>query len=167
VNTANESRPARLDPFLRAELEDLYARYVACIDSARFADWPAFFTEACTYQVIARENHERGLPLSTLAFESRAMLEDRVYGITQTIFHQPYYQRHTIGPLLIGEPDEQGIPVETNYLIVRTRMMAPSEVFNTGRYLDRVVREGSELRFASKRCIFDSELIANSIIYPI
>ncbi|PJI51525.1 salicylate hydroxylase, partial [Methylobacterium radiotolerans] len=29
-----------------------------------------------------------------MAFESRGMLRDRIYGATETIFHDPYYQRH-------------------------------------------------------------------------
>jgi salicylate 5-hydroxylase small subunit len=40
-------------------------------------------------------------------------------------------------------------------------------VFNAGRYLDRIVPVPDGLRFADKICIFDSELIPNSIIYPL
>jgi salicylate 5-hydroxylase small subunit len=167
MNSATNSLPARLDPFLRAEIEDLYARYSACVDSGHYEAWPGFFTETCTYKVIPRENHERGLPLATLAFESRAMLEDRVYGITQTLFHQPYYQRHSVSGILITEVTSLGISVQANYLVIRTRSKALSEVFNTGRYIDRVVREDGALHFAEKCCVFDSEMIPNSIIYPI
>jgi len=163
---ADMKRPM-LDPALRGEIEDLYARYVACLDSGRYDDWPGFFTEACVYKVIPRENHDRGLPLATLAFESKGMLRDRVYGITQTLFHQPYYQRHLVsGLLVVGEADG-GWQVEANYVVIRTKTQAPSEVFNAGRYLDRIVREDGALRFQEKLCVFDSELIPNSIIYPI
>ena len=37
----------------------------------------------------ARENFDRGLPLALIALESRGMMKDRVYGITQTIYHGP------------------------------------------------------------------------------
>jgi salicylate 5-hydroxylase small subunit len=40
-------------------------------------------------------------------------------------------------------------------------------VFNCGRYFDRIVREGGALKFREKLAVFDSELIPNSIIYPI
>jgi salicylate 5-hydroxylase small subunit len=40
-------------------------------------------------------------------------------------------------------------------------------VFNVGRYLDTVVRTPQGLRFAARVCVYDSELIPNSIIYPI
>ena len=63
---------------LRFEIEDLYADYAACLDEGRFGEWPAFFTETCTYKVVPRENFDRGLPLCTIWAESRGMLEDRV-----------------------------------------------------------------------------------------
>lgn len=95
------------------------------------------------------------------------MLQDRVYCVTRTLFHAPYYQRHLIGPVRILEPDGEAIRAEANYLVVRTKRDEMSEVFNTGRYLDRVMRTADGLKFATKVCVFDSELIPNSIIYPI
>lgn len=94
------------------------------------------------------------------------MMQDRVYGVRNTLFFAPYYQRHVIGPLLIDVADEE-IRVEANYVVLRTKRNAMSEVFSTGRYLDRVVRTTQGLRFAAKQCIFDSEMIPNSVIYPI
>lgn len=41
------------------------------------------------YKLQPRENHERGFPLATLAFDSKGMLKDRVYGIRETLFHDP------------------------------------------------------------------------------
>lgn len=151
----------------RLRIEDLYARYAACLDDARFAEWPELFTEECTYRLVARENFDRGLPLSTLAFESKGMLRDRVYAITETLFHEPYYQRHLISGLLVRADDGGGFRVEANYLVIRTKAGALSEVYNAGRYLDRIVDEAGTLRFREKICVFDSELIPNSLIYPV
>lgn len=158
---------AAVDVALRFEVEDLYARYIACVDSRNLDPWPDFFTDPCLYKLAPRENHDRGLPLATLAFESRGMLKDRVYAATQTLFHQPYYQRHILSGLRIVEADESGLKCEANYLVIRTKLWEPSEIFNSGRYLDKLVRQDGELKFAEKICVFDSELIANSIIYPI
>ena len=49
----------------------------------------------------------------------------------------------------------------------RTRQNELSEVFNVGRYVDVVRRTPEGLRFASRICVFDSELVPTSIIYPI
>jgi salicylate 5-hydroxylase small subunit len=149
------------------ELQELYAEYCACLDEGRYADWPRFFTKECLYKVTPRENFERDLPLSTLSFESRGMLEDRVYATTQTIFHAPYYQRHIVGGIRIRRIDAEVIHSEANYLVIRTKRDELPELFNAGRYIDVVVREAGRLFFRERLCVFDSELIPNSIIYPI
>jgi len=153
---------------LTLEVQALYAQYSACLDEGRFADWPQFFTEECIYKLIPRENHDGGLPLATLSFESRGMLEDRVFSITETLFHAPYYQRHIVGGVRLLEVEPDGVVLaEANYLVIRTKRSEASEIFNAGRYVDRIVREEGRLRFRERLCIFDSELIPNSIIYPI
>ena len=154
------------DPALRSELEQLYARYASCLDNGRYEEWPNFFVEDGCYTLIPRENHDRGLPLATMALESRAMMKDRVYGVLNTLFFAPYYQRHIIGPLLI-ETVGDDIRVEANYVVLRTKRDALSDVFSTGRYLDQIIRTTDGLRFAEKRCIFDSEMVPNSLVYPI
>jgi len=154
-------------PELRLDLQQLYAEYAACLDEGRMSDWPGFFTEDCHYRLVPRENHDRGLPLATLDLRGRGMLEDRVYGVTSTLFHAPYYQRHVIGPVRILDFDGETVCTEASYVVIRTKRDQPSEVFNTGRYIDRVAKVAIGLRFAVKVCVFDSELVPNSIIYPI
>ena len=78
-------------------LTQLYADYASAVDSGHWDLWPEFFTDECVYRLQPRENHERGFPLATLSFESKGMLKDRVYGIKETLFHDPYYQRHVVG----------------------------------------------------------------------
>lgn len=156
-----------IDVELRLAVDDLYANYAACLDEARYADWIELFTEDCRYELVPRENHDAGLPLATIALESKGMLKDRVYGITQTLFHAPYYQRHIISGIRVLFSDADRVQVQTNYLVLRTRTHEVSEVFNTGRYIDWIQRTPEGLRFAHKRCVFDSELVLNSIIYPI
>lgn len=155
------------DIALRLEIEDLYAAYAACLDEQRYDEWPEFFTEECIYRLVPRENEAQGLPLATMSFESKGMLKDRIFAVTETLFHQPYYQRHIISGLRIVGDGEDGIRTEANYLVLRTQRNELSEVFNTGHYLDRLVRTPEGLRFAEKHCVFDSEMIPNSIIYPI
>jgi salicylate 5-hydroxylase small subunit len=152
---------------LRYALEDLYARYARCLDTADFDAWPGFFTDPCRYTIQARENHDRGYPLALLDFESVGMLKDRVYGIVNTLYHQPYHQRHVIGPLIVARRGDGALDVEANYAIFRTKQNELSEVFNVGRYLDVVVEEAGTLKFREKRCVYDGALIPNSLIYPI
>ena len=149
-------------------LTRLYADYASAVDSGDWDLWPEFFTDACSYRLQPRENHERGFPLATLSFESKGMLRDRVYGIRETLFHDPYYQRHVVGAPLVREIDADGRwHCEANYAVFRTKLSQLTTVFNVGRYLDIVVRTPQGLKFASRLCVYDSEMIPNSIIYPI
>jgi salicylate 5-hydroxylase small subunit len=148
-------------------LTQLYADYASAVDSGNWDLWPGFFTDDCVYRVQPRENHERGFPLATLALTSKGMLADRVYGIKETLFHDPYYQRHVVGSPLVREVQDGRYRCEANYAVFRTKLSDASTVFNVGRYLDVVVRTPAGLKFASRECIYDSEMIPNSIIYPI
>ena len=148
-------------------LTQLHARYTAAVDGGDWDAWAALFTEDCSYRLVPRENEERGFPLATLAFESRGMLMDRAYGIRETLFHDPYYQRHVVGaPRVLGAAGGR-FECEAHYAVFRTKLSQETTVFNVGRYLDVIVRTEDGLRFASRKCIYDSELIPNSIIYPI
>jgi 3-phenylpropionate/cinnamic acid dioxygenase small subunit len=75
--------------------------YAAALDEKRYNDWPEFFVEDAFYKVQARENFDRQLPLALIALESKGMMKDRVYGITQTIYHGPYYMRHVVSPAMV------------------------------------------------------------------
>jgi salicylate 5-hydroxylase small subunit len=156
-----------LDFALYYQLTSLYTDYAAALDAGEWEKWPDFFVEDCVYKVLPRENYERGFPLATMAFESRGMLRDRIYGATETIFHDPYYQRHVVGAPRVLRAQDGRIESEANYAIFRTKPSQLTTVFNVGRYLDVIRQTPGGLKFESRLCIFDSELIPNSLIYPI
>ena len=152
---------------LHHQIDQLNAAYAAALDNKRFDDWPLFFTEDGHYKVQARENFDRGLPLALIALESQGMMKDRVYGITQTIYHGPYYMRHIVSPTRVMSHDGDVIKSETNYAVFRTRPGSASEVYNVGRYIDQLIKKGDSWKFRSRLCVYDSEMILNSLIYPI
>ncbi len=149
------------------EIHQLYARYALAIDAEDWQSWIDCFTDDCRYQIIPRENYQQGLPLGLLDLKTKAMLQDRIYGITETLFHDPYYQRHIVGLPLIRDSNDGIINAEANYTVMRTKADGPTTVFNAGRYLDRLVSTDQGWRFQSRICIYDSEMVPNSLIYPI
>ncbi len=149
------------------DLMRLYADYSAAVDAGDWDAWIALFADECEYKVQPRENHERGFPLATMALLSKDMLRDRAYGIRETLFHDPYYQRHVVGIPRVHGVQDGVIVAEANYAVFRTKLSQDSTVFNVGRYLDRVVATPDGLKFASRLCVYDTEMIPNSIIYPI
>ncbi len=157
----------RLDTDTLLALHELYSDYAAALDARELERWPGFFTADGIYRLQSRENFDRGLPLATLAFESRGMLQDRVYGAAETIFHDPYSQRHIVGLPRLLSRDAGTLRCEASYLVIRTKRDRLPEILSVGRYLDRVVATPEGLRFAERLAIFDNDLIPNSIIDPI
>lgn len=156
-----------LTPAQRFAIVDLYAAYTACLDDGRFEEWPEFFTEDGWYRIVARENFDRQLPLSTVSLKGKAMMQDRVYGISSTIFHAPYYQRHIIGPPCLSVGDDDIIHSKANYSVFRTKRDTNADIYNIGYYLDEIVENDSRLKFRRKFCIYDNDIIPNSLIYPV
>lgn len=148
-------------------VDQFNAAYGDILDRGDYDSWVGLFTEDCYYRVVPRENYDAGLPLSIMALESRAMLRDRAYGIVNTLFHAPYYQRHVIGVAQVLGDDGQTIRATANYSVFRTKPGSVSEVYNVGRYIDQFIWEGGVLKLKERLCVFDSEMILNSMIYPI
>ena len=74
---------------------------------------------------------------------------------------------HVVGAPIVRSVDGGRLRCEANYAVFRTKLSELSTVFNVGRYLDTVVRTPAGFKFASRECVYDSEMIPNSIIYPI
>lgn len=152
---------------LRLELEELYADYAGVLDDGDYEAWPDFFTEACNYQVIARENFDQGLPLAAIRCESRGMLRDRVEAVRSTSMYEPRALRHLVGGVRILEATAKTVTARANFCIMETLNDEPTRVFLSGVYRDALVREGRRLRFRERLCVFDSNLVLNSIVIPV
>jgi 3-phenylpropionate/cinnamic acid dioxygenase small subunit len=169
VNSSNDARRYRALSAgeLRLELEDLYARYSACLDEERFEDWPEFFTDPCLYKIVPRDNFERGLPLATWLCESRGYLADRVTAIRKTAVYAPRYVRRMVSGIRALGWTDSVLEVRANYLALETLQDELTRVFNTGQYRDKLAVEDGGLKFREKVCVFDSLLVPNSLIYPL
>lgn len=152
---------------LRLELDALYADYVACLDDGDYEAWPEFFTETCLYRIMPRENYEQNLPLATMLCESKGMLQDRVYAVRETSMYGPRALRHLVSALRVTGQEGDSISTQANYAVLQTLNDEETKIFQSGRYIDRLVRIDGKLKFAEKLCVFDSNLVTNSLIIPI
>lgn len=148
------------------DIEALTFAYLECLDDLRLSEWPGFFTDACTYRVIPRENFEAGRTLCTIYAESRGMLADRVTGLTRTQMYAPRHYRRFVSGLRIVGPDGDGVRLRSNLLMVQTLVDKPSEIVLSGVAHDVVVRDDGRLRYRERVVVFDSEMVPNSLIYP-
>ena len=152
---------------LRLGIEGLYADYAGVLDDGDYEAWPDFFTEDCSYQVVARENFDQGLPLAAIRCESRGMLRDRVEAVHSTSMYEPRALRHIVSGLRIHEAKANAVMARANFCIMETLNDEPTRVFLSGIYRDALVREAGRLLFRERLCVFDSNLVLNSIVVPV
>jgi 3-phenylpropionate/cinnamic acid dioxygenase small subunit len=152
---------------LAAEIEALFYDYAEAIDEDRVEEWPEFFIEDGVYKIVSRENFDRGLPLATMLCESKGMMKDRVNAIRNLSMFAPRYLRHLIANVRVKSESVEGILVRSNYAVLQTLLGGETRVFNAGRYVDQIVRDGDFLKFKSRVCIYDTIVVPNSLIYPL
>jgi len=150
------------------ELYALYARYTEALDDGPLDRWPQFFAEQCMYQIIPRDNFERNLPVAIMRCESRAMIEDRVTAVNETMMYEPRYLRHHTTDIRIEDPLDSSVKVRANFSVIEVLPDELPRILMAGRYLDRLERCAEfGWQFKEKLCVFDSVLVPNSIVFPV
>ncbi|HXP29619.1 MAG TPA: aromatic-ring-hydroxylating dioxygenase subunit beta [Stellaceae bacterium] len=148
-------------------VERLLARYVRCIDEDLLEEWPGFFTAECRYQIIARENYERNLPIGVFFANSRAMLQDRVTALRQANVYVAQRYRHLVSSTLLLDRRDDTVTAQSNFQVTRIMQDGATALFSTGRYLDQIVLAGPEPLFAEKLVICDSRRIDTLLAMPL
>ncbi len=159
--------PPVLDVALQLEIENLFARYVHCIDEDRLEDWPGFFAADGRYQITTAENHERALPIGIFFASSRGMLEDRVSALREANIYEPQRYRHSVSSILVTANAGGVIGVRANFQVIRVMHDGAMELFATGRYLDKVVGRGAAMKFAERLVLLDNKRIDTLLAIPI
>jgi anthranilate 1,2-dioxygenase small subunit len=151
----------------KLEIADLLDRYIATIDDDRLEEWPGFFTEACLYEIIPKENEDSGLPAPILWCDSAAMLRDRVASLRHAnIYEKPTY-RHLLSGLICEPESAEGVALRCNYVVVNTSQEGSSSIYQAGVYRSLAVRTEEGWRFRRKRVIYDTSRVATLLAYPI
>ncbi|MBL4622372.1 MAG: aromatic-ring-hydroxylating dioxygenase subunit beta [Immundisolibacteraceae bacterium] len=152
---------------LRYEVEELIHAYVQCIDDDDLEVWPDFFTDKCDYKVIPRENVDQNLPVSVMFCDSKGMLRDRIVALRNANVFAPHFYRHLVSNVRVLGEDNGVISVQSNYLVMQTLLDGETKIYNAGKYLDKIVREGDSLKFQQKHCVFDTYRIQTLMVTPI
>src|SRR5436305_4179973 len=134
----------------RFALYDLYAAYGALIDAAEFDAWLQLFADTCAYQILPRENYQRGLPAGLVFCDSRAVLEDRIRALREANKYNIHSDRHLIGlPRLAGN-DQGDTLAEAPFAVYQTDQEGETRLFAAGLYQDRITAEAGALKFRDK-----------------
>ena len=153
---------------LRPEIENFHAEYCAVLDQNQVEQWPEFFTEDGLYRATSRENAELGMPVGLIYAEGRDMMHDRAVATSRTQMYAPRFTLHLVTNVRILQESESGnIEAQANFLLMQTLIEGPSTVHLAGTYHDTFVRVADQLKLKERHAIFDTEILANSLVYPI
>jgi len=152
---------------LRWLVEEFNYEYAAVLDRCEIERWPEFFTEDGVYRLIARDNADSNLPLSLMSCEGMGMLKDRAYAIAHTEMFAPRYIQHFISNIRVRGFQEPYITAEANYLVLETLIDEPTRILQSGKYRDVFLMRGESLLIKERRCIYDTVLIPNCVVYPV
>lgn len=154
---------------LRVEVDAFNTRYAAILDRGDLSQWPALFANDPIYRITSRENFDAGLPIGLIYCDSRAMLEDRVASIKNTMVYSPRNILHFISNVEIDGDGEAGeaLVAQANYLLVENMIDRDPRLLMAGRYLDKFLRDGDRLLLKERLCIYDTLLIQTSVVMPV
>ena len=151
----------------RATIHDLFAEYGALLDAAEDDQWLGLFSTRCRYEVLPRENWERGLPAGLMYCESRAMLEDRIMALREANKYNIHNDRHLIGlPRLTGRTDA-ALLVEAPFAVYQTDQEGETRLFATGLYRDRFEPAVGGLKIRDKLVLLDTFAVPTLLATPL
>jgi 3-phenylpropionate/cinnamic acid dioxygenase small subunit len=169
--TADKPREARADRTafrdLRLELEEFHYDYADALERGEVEQWCEFFTDDAFYCIIARDNHESGLPLGLVYCEGKGMLKDRAFALRNTEMYAPRYLNLQINNVRVHEAEGTTIRAEANYLLLETLVEEPSRIQQVGKYYDVFERVDGRLLIAERKCVYDSVVINNCLVFPV
>jgi len=147
-----------------AAVYDLFAEYGALIDLAKFDDWLDLFADECSYQILPRENFDRGLPAALVFCDSRAVLEDRLRALREANKYNIHTDRYLIGlPRILDD----GIAAEAPFVVYQTDQEGETRLFATGLYRDRLQLVGSRLKIRDKLVLLDTFAVPTLLATPL
>jgi 3-phenylpropionate/cinnamic acid dioxygenase small subunit len=153
---------------LRMAVEEFHAEYCAVLDSGEVEKWPRFFTEDAIYRITARENADCGLPVGLVYAEGRGMLHDRAVAIARTQMFAPRHTLHVVGNVRIMERlAAEEFTAQSNFMLLQTLVEGPTTLHLAGRYYDRFVSAEGGLLLKERQVVYDTNMIATDLVYPV
>jgi anthranilate 1,2-dioxygenase small subunit len=141
--------------------------YIRCIDDDRLEDWPNHFYGPCLYKVTSAANYREGLEAGIIFTNSRGMLQDRVSALREANIYERQSYRHILGPPAILSENGAEVRTETPFLVARILQDGDTDLFATGRYLDRYRIVENQAQLEERIVVCDSSRIDTLLALPL
>jgi 3-phenylpropionate/cinnamic acid dioxygenase small subunit len=155
------------DPVMHARVADLYTRYSETLCDLKIADWPEYFTDICLYRVVSRPNHDRGQLIGPMFAENKGALKDRVVAIRETLVYSARSLTHLVNGVRIVSSEESTLRTRSMLAVYQTLIDGTTQLQLVGRTFDAIDASGPELKFRERVVVFDTELLAGALVYPV
>jgi anthranilate 1,2-dioxygenase small subunit len=155
----------------RSELTSMIAmvqaRYAREIDDGDCTAWPEFFVDDCFYKITTADNYAQGLEAGLMWMDSKDMLRDRILSLLEANVYERHAYRHLLGQPYIGEIEGDELDSETSFMVARITREGPTDLFATGRYIDRYRVRNDDAILVKRIVVLDSGYIDTLLGFPL
>ncbi|MES2785014.1 MAG: aromatic-ring-hydroxylating dioxygenase subunit beta [Pseudomonadota bacterium] len=155
------------DLVMQARVADLYTRYAETLCDLKIADWPEYFTDVCLYRIVSRPNHDRGLRIGPMFAENKGALKDRVVAIRETLVYSARSLTHLVSGARLVSSEASTVRARSMLAVYQTLIDGTTHLQLAGRTFDVLDASGPELKFRERVVVFDTELLAGALVYPV
>jgi len=154
---------------LKYEIEQCNTVYAAALDEQRLMDWVELFTDDALYNIVSRENYQRGLPVGLIYCENKGMIRDRAFALKETAMFAPRYLTHLIANQQVVREEADGtIVAQANYVVLQVLFDRPDATLHqVGTYYDKFRRTDDGLKLAERQCVYSNLLVPNALCLPV
>ncbi|MBR0706950.1 aromatic-ring-hydroxylating dioxygenase subunit beta [Bradyrhizobium liaoningense] len=143
------------------------ARYVREIDDGDSTAWPDFFVDDCFYKITTADNYAHNLEAGLMWMDSKNMLRDRILSLLEANVYERHSYRHLLGHPYISDIDGNELDSETPFMVARITREGPTDLFATGRYVDRYRMTDDDAKLVRRIVVLDSGYIDTLLGFPL
>jgi anthranilate 1,2-dioxygenase small subunit len=107
------------------------------------------------------------LPLSAIYCSGMAMIRDRVAALRAATVYEPRVLRHIVSCVRLNGVEGGVVRSQGNFALFESLSDREPHLLMSGRYVDKVIREGAELKFKERICVYDNYRVRTSIVMPV
>lgn len=143
------------------------ARYIHAIDDGNCEDWPEFFVDDCFYMVTSADNFAQKMQAGLIWLDSKAMLHDRILSLFEANVYERHSYRHIVNAPFVTAVEGDEAECEIGFMVARVTREGPTDLFATGRYVDRWRMVGTEAKIVKRIVVLDSHQIDTLLGFPL
>lgn len=142
-------------------------RYAYAIDDGNCAEWPDFFTDDCFYKITTADNFAQNYEAGLMWMDSKKMLRDRILSLLEANVYERHSYRHILAQPIVSNIENDELDSETSFIVARITREGPTDLFVTGRYIDRYRIADDDAKLITRIVVLDSGYIDTLLAFPL